>query len=498
MSSSTPQDSMPESQNSNSKKFLEEPTIDHTPNPGSNQTDGFSTRVSDHLSHLIDDSDKTRGFVSGGTQVSGKDDNPKASSGSFVQYFGQYELLSEIARGGMGIVYRARQKHLNRTVALKMILSGAIAAPEDIKRFYTEAEAAASLEHPNIVSIYEIGEHKGQHFFSMALVEGKSLAEPLKQGPLGAQEAATIMAKVAEAIGYAHSKGVIHRDIKPANILIDPKGDPKITDFGLARIDEGDSNLTRTGLVLGTPSYMPPEQASGRVRDIGPLSDVYSIGATLYSLITGQPAFLGSSPLETLNMVLNQPPKDPRSYVPSIPKDLQTICLKCLEKNPRDRYPSADALARDLNHFLTGEPITARPPSPIAKLRYWVKKHPVFVRVAGSVFFTLMIVGWILVYLMERAASEARDKAIMGQKSADDARQEAVRAKVNAERSRDLIMQSEKRVKGLEVELNQSESNIRILTEEAAILKQQLAEQQAARISGAKEEASEPVPNSPK
>jgi serine/threonine protein kinase len=398
----------------------------------------------------------------------------------------------------MGIVYRARQVNLNRIVALKMILSGAIASPEDVKRFYIEAEAAASLEHPNIVSIYEIGEHDGQHFFSMALVEGQSLLEPLKNGPLGANEAAAIMAKVAEAIDYAHSKGVLHRDIKPANILIDSKGDPKITDFGLARIDEGDSNLTRTGLILGTPSFMPPEQAAGRVRDIGPLSDVYSIGATLYSLITGQPAFLGSSPLDTLNMVLSQPPKDPRSYVPSIPKDLQTICLKCLEKNPRDRYPSAGALSRDLNHFLSGEPITARPPSPMAKLRYWVKRHPTLVRVAASVFFTLTIVGLFLVYLLERAASETRDKAVIGQEYAEHVRQEAIRSKEFEVNAKEPMIRSEQRVQILQSELIQSEGDIRKLAEQAAVLKLQLAERQAARSGDTKEEASEPVPETPK
>jgi serine/threonine protein kinase len=345
-----------------------------------------------------------------------------------VKYFGQYELVSEIARGGMGIVYRARQRNLNRTVALKMILSGAIAAPEDVKRFYTEAEAAASLEHPNIVPIYEIGEHEGQHFFSMALVDGKSLAEPLKDGPLGAKEAAAIMAKVADAIDYAHSKGVIHRDIKPANILIDPKGDPKITDFGLARIDEGDSILTRTGLILGTPSFMPPEQASGKVRDIGPASDVYSIGATLYCLITGQPAFQGSSPLETLNMVLNEPPKDPRRYVPSIPRDLQTICLKCLEKRPQDRYPSAGAVSRDLSHFLSGEPITARPPSPVMKLRYWLKKHPKVLSRSFALAAALVVIGLGSLWIQaERAREGSEAQRMMAEKARDEAaRQQAI------------------------------------------------------------------------
>jgi serine/threonine protein kinase len=331
----------------------------------------------------------------------------------------------------MGIIYRARQRNLNRIVALKMILSGAIAAPEDVKRFYTEAEAAASLEHSNIVPIYEIGEHEGQHFFSMALVDGKSLAEPLKNGPLGAKEAAEIMSKVSDAIDYAHSKGIIHRDIKPANILIDAKGEPKITDFGLARIDEGDSILTRTGLILGTPSFMPPEQASGKVRDIGAHSDVYSIGATLYCLLTGQAAFQGSSPLETLNMVLNEPAKEPRSIVPSIPKDLQTICMKCLEKKPQDRYPTAGAVSKDLHCFLNGEPITARPPSPMIKLRYWIKKHPklisrTFAALASLLFVAMMFLWW----KSEQGKMEAEINAAVASKQASVASQKASVAEV--------------------------------------------------------------------
>jgi len=405
-----------------------DPTLAFVPKSESPNEDNFKTTASEYDDQKIDESDRTRRFETGVTHGVDQQKGARESTSKVVKYFGQYELVSEIARGGMGIVYRARQRNLNRTVALKMILSGAIAAPEDVKRFYTEAEAAASLEHPNIVPIYEIGEHEGQHFFSMALVDGKSLAEPLKDGPLGAKEAAAIMAKVADAIDYAHSKGVIHRDIKPANILIDPKGDPKITDFGLARIDEGDSILTRTGLILGTPSFMPPEQASGKVRDIGPASDVYSIGATLYCLITGQPAFQGSSPLETLNMVLNEPPKDPRRYVPSIPRDLQTICLKCLEKRPQDRYPSAGAVSRDLSHFLSGEPITARPPSPVMKLRYWLKKHPKVLSRSFALAAALVVIGLGSLWIQaERAREGSEAQRMMAEKARDEAaRQQAI------------------------------------------------------------------------
>jgi len=415
-----------------------DPTLAYVPKSELPNEESLKTTASEYDEQKIDESDRTRRFETGVTHGVDQQKGARESTSKVVKYFGQYELVSEIARGGMGIVYRARQRNLNRTVALKMILSGAIAAPEDVKRFYTEAEAAASLEHPNIVPIYEIGEHEGQHFFSMALVDGKSLAEPLKDGPLGAKEAAAIMAKVADAIDYAHSKGVIHRDIKPANILIDPKGDPKITDFGLARIDEGDSILTRTGLILGTPSFMPPEQASGKVRDIGPASDVYSIGATLYCLITGQPAFQGSSPLETLNMVLNEPPKDPRSYVPSIPRDLQTICLKCLEKRPQDRYPSAGAVSRDLNHFLSGEPITARPPSPVMKLRYWLKKHPKVLSRSFALAAALVVIGlgslWIQAERAREGSEEGRQKAIAAEEKAQAHRMMAEKARAEAER----------------------------------------------------------------
>ncbi len=213
--------------------------------------------------------------------------------GSKVQYLGDYELLSEIARGGMGVVYRARQSRLNRSVALKMILAGQFASEADVERFHIEAEAAANLDHSGIVPIFEVGEHEGNHYFSMGLVEGGSLASMVSDGPLPALEAAKLVHKIAEAIQYAHDNGVIHRDLKPANVLIDQTGQPKVTDFGLARRLDGDSNLTGTGQILGTPAYMPPEQASGKTDEIGPLADVYSVGAILYCLIPGRPPFQG-------------------------------------------------------------------------------------------------------------------------------------------------------------------------------------------------------------
>ena len=304
------------------------------------------------------------------------DPNDRPTAPAKVRYFGDYELLREIARGGMGVVYQARQVNLKRTVALKMILAGQLASGDDVRRFYAEAEAAAKLDHPNIVPIFEVGQHEGQHYFSMAFVEGESLAHKVALGPLPPREAAQIMKKVAEAIAYAHGEGVIHRDLKPANVLLDKDGEPRVTDFGLAKRIDTESlsvasggrqppddqpahagrspaaaNLTATGQVLGTPSYMPPEQAAGRRSDIGPTADVYALGAVLYCRVTGRPPFQAASPLDTLLQVLDQEPLSPRQLNPTVPRDLETICMKCLEKEPRKRYASAQDLADELRRF---------------------------------------------------------------------------------------------------------------------------------------------------
>lgn len=306
--------------------------------------------------------------------------------------FGDYELLDEIARGGMGVVYKARQKSLHRIVALKLILSGQLASTDEIQRFRTEAEAAANLDHPGIVPIYEVGEREGQHYFSMGYIEGQSLAARISDGPLPPREAAATVRSVAEAVHYAHQAGVIHRDLKPANILLDRAGHPRVTDFGLAKRVKGDSHLTGTGQVLGTPSYMPPEQAGGAAGRIGPAADVYALGAVLYALLTGRPPFYAANPLDTLVQVLHEEPVSPRQLNAHVPRDMETISLKCLEKDASRRYATAQDLAEELGRYLAGEPIQARPISPDERLWRWCRRNPARAVAAGMVLLSLLIV----------------------------------------------------------------------------------------------------------
>src|SRR5579863_1956875 len=310
-----------------------------------------------------------------------------------VRYFGDYELVDEIARGGMGVVYKARQVNLNRIVALKMILAGQLAHDSDVKRFYAEAEAAARLDHPGIVPIFEIGQHDGQHYFSMVFVEGESLAKKVIDGPMPPREAAEMVKKVAEAVEYAHQRGIIHRDLKPANVLLDGHGQPKVTDFGLAKQTQGDSGLTGTGQILGTPSYMPPEQAAGKTEEIGPTSDVYSLGAILYCLLTGRPPFQAASPMDTLLQVLDQEPVLLRQLNPQVPRDLETIALKCLAKNPLGRYTTAQALADDLTAFAENRAITARRASAPERLVRWFRRQKRSVVVAASAAAAALVIG---------------------------------------------------------------------------------------------------------
>ena len=337
-----------------------------------------------------------------------------------IHYFGDYELLEEIARGGMGVVYKARQVSLNRTVAVKMILAGQLAGEEDVRRFLTEAEAAANLQHPHIVAIHEVGEHKGQHFFSMDYVEGTDLSALISDNPLPAREAADYVQCIASAIQYAHEQGTLHRDLKPSNILIDGNGEPHITDFGIAKRiapdaddtemspgEEGSetvgqqqevAQLTATGAVLGTPSYMPPEQAGAKQSDIGPHSDVYSLGAILYCLLTGRPPFQAENPLSTMLQVLQQEPVPLRLLNPSLSRDLETICLKCLEKDPGRRYQAAGELADELDCYLSGKPITARPVGRLERGWRWCRRNPAVAGLSTAVIGVTIIATLVIMF----------------------------------------------------------------------------------------------------
>jgi serine/threonine-protein kinase len=296
--------------------------------------------------------------------------------------FGDYELLQEIARGGMGVVYRARQLTLNRVVAVKMILAGRLAGQPIVKRFRHEAEAAASLVHPNIVSIYEVGEWEGQAYFSMRYVDGRSLHRIIEDGAWKLDDgrtAARLIAKVARALHFAHERGIVHRDLKPGNILVDRQGEPHITDFGLAKLVSCESALTLSGSVIGTPSFMAPEQAAGKFHKLTPAADLYSLGAVLYYLLTGRPPFLAETPLDILVQVLESDALRPRSINPKVSRELERICLRCLEKSPERRYPSAAALASDLESLLRGEPLQVPLEETKLRFRQWARREPALV-----------------------------------------------------------------------------------------------------------------------
>src|SRR5947207_5312737 len=290
--------------------------------------------------------------------------------------FGDYELLEEIGRGGQGVVYRAHQRSLNRTVALKVIGLGPWATEVHLKRFRREAEAAASLEHSGIVPIYEVGEREGSCYFSMKFVEGGQLDEVVRREPMPIRQAAELIAKVARTVHYAHEHGILHRDIKPGNILLDKNGEPHLADFGLARLVETESTLTRTKDLMGTPSYMAPEQAVGNNAQITRATDVYGLGAVLYQLLTGHPPFAGGTTYETIKLLLDTEPKQPRLLNPKVDRDLSTICLKCLEKDPQRRYSSSLALAEALEHWLKHEPILARHTGIFTRGKKWLRRNP--------------------------------------------------------------------------------------------------------------------------
>jgi serine/threonine protein kinase len=323
--------------------------------------------------------------------------------------FGDYELLGRVARGGMGVIYKARQICLNRIVAVKMMLPGQLVSEAEARRFQNEAEVIANLRHPNIVAVHEVGAHDGQRYFSMDYVEGQSLAAVVRDHPLPARTAARYVKVIAEAIHYAHQQGILHRDLKPSNVLLDKAGNPRITDFGLAKRLVSDSRLTATGTVLGTPSYMPPEQADGKTRRIGPSSDVYSIGAILYELLTGRPPFQAATPLDTILLVLNTEPIAPRKLNPKLSRDLETICLKCLEKDPRWRYQSAQDLADDLDRYLKREPIKARPIHLLNRGWRWCRRNPWPTTATAALILAILMTSlWAIGWRRMRAMTEQR------------------------------------------------------------------------------------------
>jgi TolB-like protein/Tfp pilus assembly protein PilF len=325
-----------------------------------------------------------------------RDKRKAASPARMLGNFGDYELLEEIGCGGQGIVYRARQKSLNRTVALKVIGLGYWATETHLKRFRREVQATASLEHPGIVPIYEIGEREGCCYFSMKFVEGGQLDEVVRRQPIPIRGAVELIAKVARTVHYAHEHGILHRDIKPGNILLDAKGEPLLTDFGLARLVEAESTITHTLEVLGTPSYMAPEQAAGEHTKLSKATDVYGLGAVLYQLLTTYPPFAGGTTYETIKLLLETEPRQPRLLNPKIDRDLSTICLKCLEKDPKHRYSSTLELAEDLEHWLKHEPIRAHRTGIFSRGRKWVRRNPAMAALIPLSLALAAAAGWIV------------------------------------------------------------------------------------------------------
>ncbi len=354
--------------------------------------------------------------------------------GTRLRYFGDYELIKELGRGGMGVVYKARQISLNRPVALKLLKSDILASDDERRRFQNEAEAVALLDHPHIVPIFEVGEHEGRQYFSMKLVGGPSLEKKLADYAADPKAAARLVKTAAEAVHHAHQRGILHRDLKPSNILLDERGEPYVTDFGLAKRVEGDSEMTVSGAILGTPPYMAPEQASGRRGAVTTATDVYGLGAILYALLTGRAPFRGESVAEILEQVRERPPEPPSKINPRTPRDLEIICLKCLEKDPRRRYGSAQALAEDLGRYVAGEPIPARPVTRLERAVMWSRRNPAVASLLAMVIL-VTVVGFGGVFWQWRAAIKAR--------SVSEARtQDALDAKAKESEAREAALKA--------------------------------------------------------
>lgn len=349
-----------------------------------------SLRIPDETSEDIFADTESTGFsfdnIDKLRELFGNTTNPVGSQ------IGEYTVQKELGRGGMGVVYKAVHRQLGRDVALKMILLGDHSGADTIDRFLTEAQAIAKLQHPNIVQIFDVGQHEGLPFFSLEYVDGACLGDAISEKPLASEQAAKLVLTIANALYYAHQEGIVHRDIKPANILLTRDNQPKLTDFGLAKLVDSDSSRTRTGQVMGTPSYMSPEQAKGQADSIGPASDQYSLGALLYRLLTGRPPFSASDPVKTILQVANDEPVQPRQLQPDIPRDIETICLKALQKSTDSRYQDCKALAEDLQNFLSNRPIKARPTGIMERAWRWGRRNP---GVAISSIATAILLGCI-------------------------------------------------------------------------------------------------------
>ena len=372
-------------------------STDHAPVGSSSLPAMSSTGQADETSDTLDSQDD--GILQRGTRVG---------------YFGDYELLKVLGEGGMGIVYRARQISLNRSVALKMIKASRFPSADEVRRFHNESEAVARLDHPNIVPIFEVGQYEDQHYFSMKLVAGESLDKRPRDCLSNPRRAAELVAKIADAIHHAHQRGILHRDLKPANILIDSEGQPHVTDFGLAKRVEGDSELTRSGAILGTPAYMAPEQASGKRGTVTTSTDVYGLGAILFALLAGRAPFGGTTVLDVLEQVRERTPDSPRKSNPRVPRDLEVICLKCLEKDPPRRYASAHALAGDLKRWLSGEPIAARPVGNAARLWMWCHRNPIVAGAANLATAALVFAAVMSLLYARQQARLAETKTLYG------------------------------------------------------------------------------------
>ena len=370
-----------------------------------------------------------------------------------------YEILGTLGRGGMGVVYRARQIGLNRVVGLKVLRTGGAPNVEDA-RFVAEAESIARVRHPNVVEVYQAGKHEGTPFLAMEFVDGGSLAEKLKTGPLPPATAARLLEAVARGVGASHKAGILHRDLKPGNVLLTGDGTPKVADFGLAKRISVDSSITKTGQILGTPCYMPPEQASGVFTALGPTADVYSLGAVLYECLTGRPPLVGQDVFETIMLVLTIDPVPPRTLLPTIPRDLETICMKCLQKPAAKRYATADELADDLRRFLDGAPILARPAGPLERGAKWMKRNRT-VSVAALAVFAALVAGAGVSAWQAVVAMQARSTAVAEAANARDAeakaKDEEAKAKVAEAKAKD----EEGKAKAAEVIAREGEENER-------------------------------------